>query len=472
MKLLACILAALVGLPTLSASFELEAPKAAQAPLRWNARDRRFSANIDSLPLKSVMAKLGAATGWKIYLDPDATHTVSVAFSDRSTSEALRLLLGGLSFALVPQNDGPQKLLIYRKNISEATELVENDKDKRGKDWLASELIVSIAKGSKEEIEALAKELGAKIVGRNDKLGTYRLQFDSQEAADAAREKLANKENLRVDDNFSVRNPEDFNYVGNRGASPFNLTPDVAPDGSRTIVAVVDTPVQPLDEERSKFLLPGVDVTGQYNPNMPKGSSPWHGTSMVETLLNTLNEFSEENPKSNVRVLPVNVYSPDPNSTPDNPQFAQTSTFEVALGVYEAVRNGASIVNLSLGGDGQSPYLEDLIMQARRRGVLFFAAAGNTPTTAPTYPAASPLVFAVTASDATGGIAPYANRGSFIDLIAPGTSYLEYGGTRFRVSGTSPATAYASAVAAASRSNGQTVQQTESQMLSLFGVKR
>ena len=53
--------------------------------------------------------------------------------------------------------------------------------------------------------------------------------------------------------------------------------------------------------------------------------------------------------------------------------------------------------------------------------ILFFAAAGNVPTTAPTYPAANPFVYAVTAADSYGHPASDANTGEFVDLIAPGT---------------------------------------------------
>src|SRR5207253_8628611 len=159
------------------------------------------------------------------------------------------------------------------------------------------------------------------------------------------------------------------------------------------------------------------------------GEVPLHGTSMTETILGSMAVASKGQSASGVRVLPVNVYG---NSD-------MTSTYEVTMGVYEAIKRGATIVNMSLGGDGDSPLLDDLIAQARRRGVMFFAAAGNTPTTAPTYPAANPNVLAVTAGDQSGNIAAYANRGNFIDLIAPGTTFMDFNGTAFRITGTSPA---------------------------------
>jgi hypothetical protein len=105
-------------------------------------------------------------------------------------------------------------------------------------------------------------------------------------------------------------------------------------------------------------------------------------------------------------------------------------------------------VNLSLGGEGDSSYLHDTIRSAHDQGVLFIGAAGNEPVTTATYPAAYPEVIAVTASDASGALAPYANRGDFIDVIAPGGSLITFRGQQFFVTGTSAATAYVSGRAA------------------------
>src|ERR1051325_8155968 len=107
---------------------------------------------------------------------------------------------------------------------------------------------------------------------------------------------------------------------------------------------------------------------------------------MVETVLGSMAITAQGQTNSGAKVLPIDVYG----------ESDTTSTYEVTMGVYEAVRRGASIVNMSLGGDGDSPLLDDLIAQARARGFMFFAAAGNPPTTDPTFPAANTDVFAVT----------------------------------------------------------------------------
>jgi thermitase len=140
-----------------------------------------------------------------------------------------------------------------------------------------------------------------------------------------------------------------------------------------------------------------------------------------------------------VKILPVDVYGPNES----------TSTFSVAQGIAAAINGGANVINLSLGSTGDSSALRDIIAQGEQRGIAFYAAAGNSPVTTPTYPAAYPGVVAVTASDDNGQIASYANHGSFVQMVAPGDNVVGFNGQSYLVEGTSTATAFASGMAAA-----------------------
>jgi hypothetical protein len=78
---------------------------------------------------------------------------------------------------------------------------------------------------------------------------------------------------------------------------------------------------------------------------------------------------------------------------------------------------------------------------------------------------------AVTAVD-KGQIAPYANRGSFVSLGAPGTSVIYFNGQPYYVSGTSAAAAFTSGIAAGYRdATGNSVSQMQAFLRSNFGVK-
>jgi thermitase len=146
-----------------------------------------------------------------------------------------------------------------------------------------------------------------------------------------------------------------------------------------------------------------------------------------------------------VRVLPIDVYGAG----------GVTTTFDVANAVARAAREGADVINLSLGGAEPSALLQRVLRQAVEAGALPVAAAGNQPTTAPTYPAAYGETLAVTAGDRRGAVASYANRGEFVDVIAPGTSIVDHNGRAYVVSGTSAATASVSGLATALAATGQ-----------------
>ncbi|MGI8966340.1 MAG: S8 family serine peptidase, partial [Limisphaerales bacterium] len=98
---------------------------------------------------------------------------------------------------------------------------------------------------------------------------------------------------------------------------------------------------------------------------------------------------------------------------------------------------------------GNDDFLHSTLQKIYSQGGTIFAAAGNEPTTGPVFPAAWNEVTAVTAGNRDGSIASYANRGSFVDVIAPGQAVVKANGEFFRVSGTSASTALVTGRAAA-----------------------
>jgi len=108
-----------------------------------------------------------------------------------------------------------------------------------------------------------------------------------------------------------------------------------------------------------------------------------------------------------------------------------TDVDEAAAIVY-AVKHGARIVNLSIGGTETSAVERRAIRWATRRGVLIVAAAGNEHDEGnpPEYPAAllQPLGshgrggigLAVGATSMDGSRAYFSNTGSYLSLAAPG----------------------------------------------------
>jgi subtilisin family serine protease len=80
---------------------------------------------------------------------------------------------------------------------------------------------------------------------------------------------------------------------------------------------------------------------------------------------------------------------------------------------------------------------------------------------------------AITAGDKQGQIAAWANSGTFVDGVAPGSSIVPFGGRSYYVSGTSTATALASGYAAAlADKTGKSAAEVEQLLLSFIGVKK
>jgi len=106
---------------------------------------------------------------------------------------------------------------------------------------------------------------------------------------------------------------------------------------------------------------------------------------------------------------------------------------------------------MSLVGAKDDLVHDRIIDMATRKGVVFVAAAGNGgPDAAAGYPAAYDEVIAVTAVDRKGGSYDHANRGTYIDVAAPGVQIrtaLPDEATGF-LSGTSFAAPFVTAVAA------------------------
>src|SRR5258708_34118627 len=97
---------------------------AATDSLSWQTKQNKVAAEISTWNLPKVLEKIAGATGWQIYVEPETERRVSTKFKDRPPGEALRLLLGDLSFALLPPTNGPARLFVFRTTIKEATQLI------------------------------------------------------------------------------------------------------------------------------------------------------------------------------------------------------------------------------------------------------------------------------------------------------------------------------------------------------------
>ncbi len=414
----------------LCATLNAVAPKASNR-LVWNKEKDRVDADVRGMGLAMLLERIATETGWQVFAEPDTTHNVSAKFKDLPSGEALRLLLGDLNFTFVPHANTSPTLYVFRTDMKQATRLVRAFREAPGSKRIPNELIVKLRPGA--DINELARRLGAKVIGCIEKINVCRLQFADAEAADAARELLAlDTDVTAVDYNYSIDRPLPPLTSTSAAAAPLQLQLNPPDDSEGIVIGLVDTAVQSLCGDLNQFIRKPISVAGEVQ--VP-ANVPTHATGMANMMLQSLQTATKG--KTSVQILPVDVYGPNPTS----------STYDVANGIVTAVNSGANIINLSLGGQGESPFLQSVVQAVQARGIPIIAAAGNEPVTTPFYPAAYPGVMAVTALE-RGQIAPYANRGSFVDVAAPGSEVFCYNGQSYYVGGTSASAAYTTGAAA------------------------
>jgi hypothetical protein len=266
-----------------------------------------------------------------------------------------------------------------------------------------------------------------------------RLAFDDPTHADDARRALADDDATdSVEPNVAIPRPEDPVAVLGESAAPFALRRDFSPSSDEVIVALIDTAVQTAGSPMASFFRDPISMFDAYTPPADQVT---HGTAMAATILDSVARAYAARGDAGagvpLSILPVDVYGPN----------EMTNTFDLGQGLYDALSQHVNVVNLSLGSDTDSPLLRSLIRDGAARGVIFFGAAGNEPVTQQFFPAADPGVISVTAGD-QDGVAPYANRGSWVDTMAPGINVFRYLDQTWYGTGTSFATSWVSGWAA------------------------
>ncbi len=189
------------------------------------------------------------------------------------------------------------------------------------------------------------------------------------------------------------------------------------------IVAVIDTGVAYEDYTQTVRIryyrapdlaltsfVAGYDfVNDDTHPNDDNG----HGTHVTGTVAqSTHNSIGVAGVAFKCSIMPLKVLD----------KYGSGTYADVADGIRFAADKGAKVINLSLGGSSDSITLKDAVAYAYDKGVTIVAASGNngSPDTI-SYPAAyDAYCIAVGATRYDETVAYYSNRGSSLDLVAPG----------------------------------------------------
>jgi subtilisin family serine protease len=208
---------------------------------------------------------------------------------------------------------------------------------------------------------------------------------------------------------------------------------------AQTIVAVVDTGVDPSQPDIRDALVPGFDFVHQTQNAV---DDEGHGTSVAGIIAaRTGNGVGIAGVCASCLIMPVKVL--------DDQGVGDDSV--IAAGIVWAVDHGAKVVNLSLGGPGTTPALDDAVAYAVRKGAVVVAAAGNSSSVSPFYPAASSGAIGVAATTEADRPYSWSSYGAWVKLAAPGCNPAPLlGGGYGSFCGTSSASPIVSGLAALS----------------------
>ncbi|MEV0001350.1 type VII secretion-associated serine protease mycosin [Micromonospora sp. NPDC050980] len=214
--------------------------------------------------------------------------------------------------------------------------------------------------------------------------------------------------------------------------------------GRGVVVAVIDSGVDGSHPDLAGQVLPGLDLVAPAGTDDPDPVG--HGTTVAGLIAGRADDDrGVVGLAPDAKILPIRVL--DAENRYDD-------ALVIAKAVRWAVDRGARVINLSLGGSGDSPALAAALDYAFARDVVVVACTGNLATSTTTkvwYPAREPGVLAVTGLDRdsenlwSGSI-----TGHETVLSAPATAL--YGarsrGGYWRVQGTSFAAPLVAATAA------------------------
>jgi serine protease len=180
--------------------------------------------------------------------------------------------------------------------------------------------------------------------------------------------------------------------------------------GSGITVAVIDTGItQVRDLAETKFVK-GYDFV---NDTEIVKDDNGHGTHVAGTVAQTTNnQYGVAGVAYEASLMPLKVLNADGSGT----------VADIAEAIKFAADKGADVINMSLGGGGESKLMQDAIEYAYKKGVVIIAAAGNESTDGASYPARYPHVIGVSAFGPDGEKASYSNFGAGVDISAPGGS--------------------------------------------------
>ena len=267
-----------------------------------------------------------------------------------------------------------------------------------------------------EELKAIAQQynVNPRLNSEFSAADNVYILEGSKQVLNALRKSNLSKETEFIEPNyvykaFDVPNDPEYSQQWNLRSINIESAWDET-KGSGVTVAVIDTGISPVPDLKSTKFVKGYDFV---NDRIEAFDDSGHGTHVAGTIAqSTNNNYGVAGVAYEASLMPLKVLGGSGGGT----------VADIAEAIRFAADNGADVINMSLGGPGESQLMEEAINYAYNKGVFIVAAAGNADENSASYPARYPHVVGVAALDSTGAKAPYSNFGAGVDISAPGGS--------------------------------------------------
>lgn len=414
---------------------------------RVELHDGRISIKVEEEPLSQVMELL-KEQGVAVQIDPRIDPYITATILNRPVAKGLETLLKPYNYALVweeiGEGDGQEIRLtevriFYKGQKGKINPFQErNNLDvTAGNDGLMfvkSTVLLRIKPGTPEkDLTDLVSSVGGDIIEYHKALGVVRLKVPESTDIEELASRLSGKSTIESAE-------PDYVYSLPPGLKTISAASDDGEESSDQYRPATGMPIAVLDSGLSKDYVDSSFLLGTFDaltPGADISDNLGHGTQMsliaagAVTPVGTTSDSPYTNPVVAVRVFDDN---------------GNTSNATLIRGIDYAISAGARILSMSWGSETASSIMQSAIEYAAENGLILVAAAGNSPTGEPVYPAAYENVIGVGADMPNGEPWEQSNYGDFVAVQAPGLANLPVGhnGEPGTYVGTSISTAYTS----------------------------
>ena len=82
--------------------------------VKWNRGSERFVIRATNAPLISILREVSQQTGWEILTIQKMNERISVSINNEKSVDALKILLDGYAYTLLPNTGKRTRLTLYK----------------------------------------------------------------------------------------------------------------------------------------------------------------------------------------------------------------------------------------------------------------------------------------------------------------------------------------------------------------------